>query len=92
MDDVELPEDDPMNTRTVAGTTGPLTEEDRGGTSDDGGSSTERRHSAAQLTERHLSPERLEVIRERLQSGFYDSECVIDAVARRILDGDVREG
>lgn len=34
--------------------------------------------------ERGLSPERLKEIRRRIRSGFYDSEQVIDIVARRI--------
>ena len=33
-----------------------------------------------------LSAQRIQQIRQRIRSGFYDSEEVIDAVARRILD------
>lgn len=37
-----------------------------------------------------LSPERLAEIRQRIQSGAYDSLAVVDEVARRILDrGDI---
>ena len=37
-----------------------------------------------------LSPERLAEIRQRIQSGAYDSLAVVDEVARRILDrGDL---
>lgn len=37
-----------------------------------------------------LGPERLAEIRQRIQSGAYDSLAVVDEVARRILDhGDV---
>lgn len=33
-----------------------------------------------------LSPQRLQQIRQRIRSGFYDSAEVVDKVARRILD------
>lgn len=37
-----------------------------------------------------LGPERLAEIRQRIQSGAYDSLAVVDEVARRILDrGDI---
>lgn len=39
-----------------------------------------------------LTPERLKEIRQRIRSGYYDSEHVIDTVARRILEADDSDG